>query len=1155
MAVFKCKMCGANLEVTDCQTVVTCEFCGSTQTVSSADDDKRVNLFNRANSLRIKNEFDKSFIAYQSIIAEFPNDAEAYWGVCLCKYGIEYVDDPRSGEKVPTCHRTLFDSILDDQDYLSALKYADSVSKGVYEAQAREIDRLQKHIIKISQKEEPYDIFICYKETDEAGRRTQDSVIAHDIYDRLTANGYKVFFARITLEGKLGQEYEPIIFAALRSSKVMLAIGTKLEYFNAVWVKNEWSRFLSLMKDDKDKYLIPCYKDIDAYDMPEEFLALQSQDLGKLGFLQDLSRGIDKIFNRDKTKKVTVVKAGAVDLSSYFARLDKSIADKKYEKAEFIMEEILQIDPNSARAVFTQLLIRKGATSVEDLISRKTPIDDEPEYLEALEKADPEYKEELLSYSKRIKDSILMGIYNQGFVYKEMGQYEDAIDKLEEVGDFKDAKDLIEECKQQIVERKYENAKKLFANQDFLNAKIAFFELGDYKDSKEMIEIVKQEQILVNVERQMPHAINSGMKITFNKLIGELESIKDYKDVAERIDKYQKLFAKKQALEAQRKKKKKITIVVISSILTFLTIFFILLGTVIVPASRYSKGVKAFKEGRYSEARAHFADTTWRDTSNQRVLLNAQDYFKNGNYGKGIYSICSIGGTVNIKYECDQGEFEFDTDSVTEYSKFKTPEWTCPGYKLKNKEVLYTSSTYSEEYGDSFTLTAYEIKNTPKKYVANIVLTAQYYVATYKIKAVAYEGDTPRYYSYKMNETVEINNPSNRTGYTFLGWQGGPFETPTKYASVPVLYYGDFEITGIWEPTQYNITYHLDGGSTTNPATYSVENYFALSDATKAGYEFAGWYTDSSFDSNYRVYSIPTGAGEIDLYAKFTAKTYSYFLDAGEGLFTNPKTSAQITYNYNYDGKKDVVNVSQGSTIPNKNISRSNYKFVGWFTDKSLTNEYLFNSEVVDDMELFAKWDYSTYDILYGTKSVPTTAFSNYSGNETQSFRFYVGEEGTFKISHYYYFTSPSYYSDYYTCNIYLTVSNETTGYTYCSGSLMSKSTTSVTSTANQNDVIYVSVRSVGSSNTSNYKPKPSISLTAPALASKTSNSIVNLPSKVSSFTYAFTYDEDVTLPTPSRSGYTFMGWKYNDALLPNHIEHWNIPNDATLIASWQENT
>ena len=45
--------------------------------------------------------------------------------------------------------------------------------------------------------------FICYKETDKDGRRTQDSVLANDLYHQLTQEGFKVFFARITLEDKL----------------------------------------------------------------------------------------------------------------------------------------------------------------------------------------------------------------------------------------------------------------------------------------------------------------------------------------------------------------------------------------------------------------------------------------------------------------------------------------------------------------------------------------------------------------------------------------------------------------------------------------------------------------------------------------------------------------------------------------------------------------------------------------------------------------------------------------------------------------------------------------------------------------------------------------------------------------------------------------
>ena len=269
MAIFKCKMCGGDLEISEGVTVCDCDYCGTKQTVPTAKDENLHGLYNRANTLRIKSEFDKAEQLYEKIIQADETQAEAYWGLILCKYGIEYIEDPKTFKRIPTCHRTSFDSIISDEDYKSALKYADAVQKSIYEQEAKEIDRIQKEIIELSSKEEPYDVFICYKETDETGSRTQDSVIANDIYYQLTQEGFKVFYAPITLEDKLGQEYEPYIFAALNSAKVMLAVGTKPEYFNAVWVKNEWSRYLKLLKTDRSKMIIPCYRDMDAYDLPD----------------------------------------------------------------------------------------------------------------------------------------------------------------------------------------------------------------------------------------------------------------------------------------------------------------------------------------------------------------------------------------------------------------------------------------------------------------------------------------------------------------------------------------------------------------------------------------------------------------------------------------------------------------------------------------------------------------------------------------------------------------------------------------------------------------------------------------------------------------------------------------------------------------------
>ena len=133
MAAFKCKMCGGDLEITADMTVCECEYCGTKQTVPTADNEKKMTLFSRANRLLRACEFDKAAGVFESIVAEFPEEAEAYWGLVLCKYGIEYVDDPATGKKIPTCHRSGFDSVMDDTNFEQACENADAVARRVYQ--------------------------------------------------------------------------------------------------------------------------------------------------------------------------------------------------------------------------------------------------------------------------------------------------------------------------------------------------------------------------------------------------------------------------------------------------------------------------------------------------------------------------------------------------------------------------------------------------------------------------------------------------------------------------------------------------------------------------------------------------------------------------------------------------------------------------------------------------------------------------------------------------------------------------------------------------------------------------------------------------------------------------------------------------------------
>lgn len=397
MTILKCKMCGGSLTIGPEATVCECEYCGSTQTIPKVDDEKKITLYERANRLRFNCEFDKAASVYESIVADFHEEAESYWGLILCKYGIEYVDDPATGKKVPTCHRSSFDSVMEDADFEMVMENADTISRRVYREEAKQIEEIRKGIIEVSGKEEPYDIFICYKETADDGSRTIDSVLAQDVYDALIDKGYRVFFSRITLEDKLGTEYEPYIFAALNSAKVMLAFGTTYDYYNAVWVKNEWSRYLKLMAADKSKHLIPCYKDIDAYDIPKEFAKLQAQDLGKVGATQDLLRGIDKILNPEgkvsksaqqsaiNTEEIGAAIASAVsatagsNIDALMQRGFMALEDTAYTAAKQYFDEALNMNAQNGKAYLGLFMAKFGIPNMA-VLEQKFLEDDRAEY-------------------------------------------------------------------------------------------------------------------------------------------------------------------------------------------------------------------------------------------------------------------------------------------------------------------------------------------------------------------------------------------------------------------------------------------------------------------------------------------------------------------------------------------------------------------------------------------------------------------------------------------------------------------------------------------------------------------------------------------------------------------------------------------------------
>ena len=227
----KCMYCGGEVLVQPGSSIGICTRCMAENPLPK--DEKINRLYEKAGTSLRESRFDEAKELFQKLLIENPQDAAVCWGLALSEYGIEYVTDPATGEQLPTLHRL---SMQKFSEYLYAKKAVElswnSLDRDFYIKQSSLIDSIQVKSLSISSQETPVDVFICYKRSEEGEKRTADSRMAADYYRELTRRGYQVFFAEETL--KAGEEYEPRIFAALQSAKVLIAVASKQEYYEAV---------------------------------------------------------------------------------------------------------------------------------------------------------------------------------------------------------------------------------------------------------------------------------------------------------------------------------------------------------------------------------------------------------------------------------------------------------------------------------------------------------------------------------------------------------------------------------------------------------------------------------------------------------------------------------------------------------------------------------------------------------------------------------------------------------------------------------------------------------------------------------------------------------------------------------------------------------
>lgn len=489
MAAYICRMCGGALELIN-KGVCRCEYCGNWQSVPQIDDDDKAELCTVAERFRKKYQYDKAIEIYEKLLKIYPTDADLYWSMLLCRYGVEYQ------EQKCTLNRTQPRSLLADEDYKTALKYATSEQRNIMESQAAEIDRIRRGIVESALGCKEYDVYLCCNEFDENGRRTRESVIASSLFSKLANEGFRVFFAQITLEDILTSEWEQHIYAALNSAKVMVIVGTSKESFENIWVKNAWVRYLSLMNGER-KTVIPTFRNIDACELPAELSYFQALDMARLGFERDLVssiRGViaaDNIVQRSEnhTKDDPLLRRAYVHLQ-----------EGEFSEVCSISDQLLKTQGESAEIYLVKLLAEYKVTSENALDLLETDFSYSENYRRAMQLGDEGFRLKLREHNNRSAYNKFVSQLEsaesetqclaaaEGF--RALGEYADSDEKVT-VAENK-AKQLKEQAEHKDRENIYALCVKNLNESTDLNVlrsvEHSLNKLGDYKDSADLAD-------------------------------------------------------------------------------------------------------------------------------------------------------------------------------------------------------------------------------------------------------------------------------------------------------------------------------------------------------------------------------------------------------------------------------------------------------------------------------------------------------------------------------------------------------------------------------------------------------------------------------------------------------------------------------------------
>lgn len=208
-----------------------------------------------------------------------------------------------------------------------------------------------------------------------------------------------------------------------------------------------------------------------------------------------------------------------------------------------------------------------------------------------------------------------------------------------------------------------------------------------------------------------------------------------------------------------------------------------------------------------------------------------------------------------------------------------------------------------------------------------------------------------------------------RANYTFDGWYTEPVDGTKISSTSTVKILGTQTLYAQWTGVKSKVNFEAAGGTSATSFKYVYYNnsYATLPVPTRTGYNFVGWFTDSNAGVEVLDTTQVSIISDQTLFAHWSVKRVNIIFDVNGGAGGN---SSKV---YNYGNAYGTLSTP----------TRQGYIFAGWFTAKAGGTQITENSSVnaTADDTLYAHWTGNSYYIYFDANGGSITTNSLYVTN------------------------------------------------------------------------------------------------------------------------------------------------------------------------------